>query len=43
MIMKGLFRPGHQRTNESVQNTIRVAKLIGKENNVPEWIKNNKL
>ena len=28
-------------TIESIQNTIRVAKLIGKENELPEWIKNH--
>ena len=35
--------PNHERTKESIQNTIRVAKIIGKENELPEWIrKNNK-
>ena len=31
--------PEHESTKESIQNTIRVAKLIGKENELPEWIK----
>jgi hypothetical protein len=29
----------HELTKESVENTIRVTKMIGKENELPEWIK----
>lgn len=35
--------PEHESTKESIQNTIRVAKLIGKENELPEWIKKHNL
>lgn len=35
--------PDDESTKESIQNTIRVAKLIGKENELPEWIKEHNL
>jgi tetratricopeptide (TPR) repeat protein len=33
--------PENESTKDSIHNTIRVAKLIGKENELPEWIKNH--
>ena len=35
--------PEHESTMESIRNTIRVAKLIGEENELPEWIKKHNL
>ena len=33
--------PEHESTKKSIHNTIRVAKIIGKEKELPLWIKNN--
>ncbi|MFM7682760.1 MAG: hypothetical protein ACKO7P_08445, partial [Bacteroidota bacterium] len=33
--------PKNENTIDSIQNAVRIANLIGRENELPEWIKNH--